>query len=275
MSKKTADYLKEKKINRVPITMVTAYDYPTAQLAEQAHIDSILVGDSLGTNVLGYQSEREVTIHDIAHHLKAVKRAINSAFLIADLPFGSTGTVSSALSNAKRLLECGADCIKIEGWAEKVNIVKELSQAGIKVCAHIGYNPQIHDGIPRTFGKSATQAYELLQSALELQRAGSVLIVLEKIPLEVAEIISNSISIPTIGIGSGNRCDGQVLVINDLLGMTPKVFKHVKPYANIKDDIFQSFQNYSKEVESRTFPTDSHCLHLNEDELKNLRKLIS
>lgn len=272
--KKTLEYLIDKKRKHTPITMLTAYDFPTAVLEDEAGIDSILVGDSVGTNILGYKSEREVTLSDMIHHLKAVSRGVKSSFLIADLPFGTTDTLGKALKSSEELIASGADCVKIEGWEEKKPIIRSLTDKGISVCAHIGYNPQIHEGKPRTFGKTAPQAVHLIKSSVALEQAGASLIVLEKMPSEIAKIISETIHIPTIGIGSGPFCDGQVLVIGDLIGMTPKVFKHVKAYAKFRDEYLKCFGNYISEVEQRVFPAPENSTYIENSELEGIKALL-
>ena len=272
--KKTTNYLIEKKRKQEPIAMLTAYDFPTAVLEEEAGVDCILVGDSVGTNILGYESERDVTLADISHHLKAVARGVKSALLIADLPFGTADTYEKALESSDKLLSSGADCVKIEGWGEKRVIINALADKGVTICAHIGYNPQIHDGKPRTFGKTACQAVTLIKSAVELEKAGASLIVLEKIPCEIAQLISKTVRIPTIGIGSGPFCDGQVLVIADLLGMTPKVFKHAKAYAQLRREYIKSVESYIEEVGKRVFPGAENCSHVGADDLEEIENLL-
>jgi len=227
---------------------------------DEADIDCVLVGDSVGTNYLGLSSEREVTITDMLHHTGAVKRGVQNALLIADLPYGCADTPQSALANSRLLIERGADCVKIEGWSEKVEIVKYLVDNGYPVCAHIGYNPQIHDK-PAVFGRNADQASDLFKSASLLAEAGACLIVLEMVPAPLAEKISSGLTIPTIGIGSGNGCDGQVLVINDLLGLSPKLFKHARQFANLRSTMLEAFKEYKQAVESREFPAveNSFC----------------
>ena len=196
--------------------MLTAYDFPSAQIAEAGGVDAILVGDSVGTNVLGYSSEREVTMADMLHHTAAVARGTQNALLLADLPFQSTETPEDAERNALLLRGKGAQIVKIEGWREKCSIVSHLSRKGIPVCGHIGYNPQIHGTKPKVFGTTAEDARDLIESSLLLEQSGAVLLVIEKVPEEVAGIITEKLHIPTIGIGSGRYCDGQVLVINDV-----------------------------------------------------------
>jgi len=161
--KKNLQYMLDKKRAGTPITVVTAYDFPTAQILDEAGIDAVLIGDSVGTNCLGYQNEREVTMEDMAHHTSAVSRGVRDALVIADLPYRGADNIDDALTNAKRLVGCGADCVKVEGWGEMADIVKALRGGGFAVCAHIGYNPQIHDK-PRVFGKDAEQAAALFEA---------------------------------------------------------------------------------------------------------------
>jgi 3-methyl-2-oxobutanoate hydroxymethyltransferase len=255
--KKDLEYMTDKKRAGSPLTMVTAYDCTAARILDEADIDSILVGDSVGTNCLGYASEREVTISDMFRHTSAVCRAVKSAFVIADLPYGCADNINSALRNSQLLTDFGADCIKIEGWGEKAATVKKLRASGITVCAHIGYNPQIHDK-PQVFGKDAEQAAALSDGAKALCDAGAELLVLEMVPAKLAGEISKALPIPVIGIGSGNRCDGQVLVINDLLGLSPKVFKHARPFANLREKMYEAFKDYADAVRSREFPGEEN-----------------
>jgi 3-methyl-2-oxobutanoate hydroxymethyltransferase len=256
--KKDLQYLLGKKPDKKPITVVTAYDFPTARILDEAGVDIVLVGDSVGTNCLGYPSEREVTMSDMTHHTAAAARAVRNAFIIADIPYGCANTADDALRNARTLVESGADCVKIEGWGEIAETIKELNNAGINVCAHIGYNPQAHDK-PRVFGRDTDQADTLLNSAIQLQNAGAKIIVLEMVPKELAGKISENLTIPTIGIGSGNTCDGQVLVVNDLLGLSPKTFKHARRFANLKETMYEAFKDYIDAVRSREFPGDENA----------------
>lgn len=237
--------------------MVTAYDYPTAKILDEAEIDSILVGDSVGTNMLGYESERDVTIGDMIHHTTAVCRAVSSAFVIADLPYGCANVADDAIKYAHMLTDCGADCVKVEGWGEKCEIVNALSNHGITVCAHIGYNPQLHDK-PQVFGKDEEQAQTLFDDAVKLQDAGAKIIVLEMVPKILAGKISRELTIPAIGIGSGNECDGQVSVVHDLLGISPKIFKHARPFADLKGEMYAAFKDYEDAVKLREFPDDTN-----------------
>jgi 3-methyl-2-oxobutanoate hydroxymethyltransferase len=272
--KKTIEYLFAKKKKRQPISMVTAYDFPTAQIEDDAGIDAILVGDSVGTNVLGYGSEREVTMADMLHHAAAVRRGVKTALLLADLPCGSVATPALALKNARALCEKGVECIKLEGWREVRGVVEHLSNNKIAVCAHIGYNPQVHGSTPKAFGRKAEEARLLIESALELEAAGACLIVLEKIPGEVAGIITERLRIPTIGIGSGGLCDGQVLVINDILGTSERAFKHAKKFMDFYGLASAAVRKYAEEVEKGGFPGDEHAAHIDTEELEKLNRIL-
>jgi 3-methyl-2-oxobutanoate hydroxymethyltransferase len=251
--KKTLGYIAQKKKDGCPIAMATAYDFPTAGIFDEAGADSLLVGDRVGTNCLGYASEREVSMDDMLRHTAAVCRGAKNAFIAADLPYGSADNPADAIANAEKLTAAGADCVKIEGWGEKAEIVKRLSENGFTVCAHIGYNPQIHDR-PQLFGKGKAQAEELASAAQALCEAGAKLIVMEMLPKELARRITAQLPIPTIGIGSGNACDGQVLVANDLLGLSEKTFKHARRFANLRETMAEAFKGYREAVMAREFP---------------------
>jgi 3-methyl-2-oxobutanoate hydroxymethyltransferase len=245
-----------------------------ARIEDEAGVDAVLVGDSVGTNVLGYGSEKEVTMADMLHHAAAVRRGVKSAFLLADLPFGSVDTPACALANALALCEKGVECVKIEGWRDKCEIVELLSKKSIPVCAHIGYNPQVHGSKAMTFGRKAEDAHLLFESALALEAAGAVMIVLEKIPEEVARIISRRLRIPTIGIGSGRYCDGQVLVINDILGTSERMFKHAKRYMDFYGSASAAVRSYSEEVETGKFPGVEHASSIDGEELEKFKNLL-
>lgn len=272
MKKNIDDLLIKKKSGR-PITMVTAYDFPTAQIADEAGIDAILVGDSVGTNMLGYASEQEVTMEDMLHHTAAAARGITTAFFLADLPYHSVETPDDAEKNARRLLEKGAECVKLEGWRDKCEVVARLSQQNISVCAHIGYNPQIHGARPKVFGATANEAQLLIESALMLEEAGAVLLIIEKVPEEVAGIITANLRIPTIGIGSGRFCSGQVLVMNDLLGISVRTFKHARSFLDYRSLALAAIQTYAAEVEKGGFPEEKNVHHMDPDELERLKLL--
>jgi 3-methyl-2-oxobutanoate hydroxymethyltransferase len=264
--KKSIEYLQQKKARREPITMVTAYDYPFARIEDIAGVDAILVGDSVGTNMLGYSSEREVTMVDMVHHTAAVARAVQKAFVLADLPYGAAKNADDAVRNARVLTENGAACVKIEGWREVAPVIEQLSRNGFLVCAHIGYNPQIHGGKPRQFGRTAVEACDLVESAVILQDAGAQLIIAEKITEEVTGEIATTLAIPVIGIGSGKVCDGQVLVVNDLLGMGQRTFKHVRRYGDMYRQALQAVSAYIADVETRCFPLKEHTSYMEPSE---------
>lgn len=269
--KKTIEYLNAQKRSHIPITMLTAYDYPTAKIEDDAGIDCVLVGDSVGTNVLGYASERDVTLDDMRHHLRAVAKGVTQAFLLVDMPYQSADTPEDAFKNAEQFMTLGADCVKIEGWSEKQEVVAHLAAHGVPVCAHIGYNPQIHGAKPHTFGKDAAQAIELIESATILQNAGAIMIVLEKVPEEVVAIIADRLAIPTIGIGCGARSDGQVLVIHDIIGMSSYAFKHARRYAELGTLETDAVKAYITDVTSKKFPSEGNTIHIAPEELAQVR----
>ncbi|MBN2035576.1 MAG: 3-methyl-2-oxobutanoate hydroxymethyltransferase [Chitinispirillaceae bacterium] len=264
--KKTIEYLQQKKARHEPITMVTAYDYTFASIEDAAGVDAILVGDSVGTNMLGYGSEREVTMADMLHHTAAVARAVRQAFILADLPYRSAETVEDAVRNAGLLAEKGAACVKLEGWNEVAPVIKRMSGSGLTVCGHIGYNPQIHGATPRQFGKTAAEAHDLIQSAVALQDAGAQLVIVETIAEEVAGEIAATLAVPVIGIGSGKECDGQVLVVHDLLGMVPRTFRHVKRYCDMYHHSLQAVTAYITDVQNRHFPMKEHAFHMDQSQ---------
>ena len=269
--KKDIAYLHTQKQEGQPITVLTCYDYPTACLQDEAGIDIVFVGDSVGTNILGYKSETEVTMADMRHHLKAVRRGVTDAYLLVDMPYAADRDVKRAVANAKLFLADGADGVKLEGGIEKVPIVKALSEQGIETCAHIGHNPQIHGSKAATHGKTFAKAKQLIEASAALAEAGAKLIVLEKITEEVSRIITDTVDIPTIGIGAGRYCDGQVLVINDVLGIGPP-FKHAKRYQDYNHLSFEAICQYKQEVENGSFPTGDNVIHIAPDKLERVQK---
>ncbi len=272
--KKEFGSLLAKKQRREPITMLTCYDYPTACLQDKAGIDIVFVGDSVGTNVLGYKSEVEVTIADMLHHLKAVRRGVTDAYLLIDMPYDSHSHPAQAVENARLFLSHGADGVKLEGGREKSRIVNALTEVGIEVCGHIGHNPQIHGRKASTHGTTVSGAKRIIETALTLAEAGAKLIVLEKVTEEVSRIITERIRIPTIGIGAGRFCDGQVLVINDILGMGP-AFKHATRYQDYNELTFEAICRYKTDVESGDFPADSHVVQIATDKLRRVQQWLS
>lgn len=268
-SKKDLAFIHARKRAQQKITMLTGYDYPTACLEDQAGIDIILVGDSVGTNVLGYASEREVTMADMVHHLKAVRRGVVQAYLLVDMPYQSYDTPPSALANATTLIAHGADAVKLEGGSEQVETVRRLTERGIAVCGHIGFTPQtLHQPgrRARVQGRSSSQAIALLESALALEQAGAKLLVLELIPEPLGKAVTECLHIPTIGIGAGRFCDGQVLIIHDLLGLTPFHLKFVKRYQQYRDLTLQALAQYKHDVEHGLFPNAETAFPMHDDE---------
>ncbi|GEC89911.1 MULTISPECIES: 3-methyl-2-oxobutanoate hydroxymethyltransferase [Brevibacillus] len=271
----TTSSIRKKKETRTPITMVTAYDYPSAKLVDEAGADMILVGDSLGMVVLGYDSTIPVTMEDMLHHTKAVTRGAKRAFVVADLPFLSYhGTVEEAVKNAGRLMQEGlAKAVKMEGGRELAPIITRCVQAGIPVVGHIGLTPQsVHQlGGYKVQGRDLEAAKKLLDEALAIQEAGAFAIVLECVPEEVAGMIADKLDIAVIGIGAGATCDGQVLVFHDMVGYASDITpKFVKRYANIGETIREAVETYNKEVEARSFPGPEHVFHASEETIKEL-----
>ncbi|MDE6125220.1 MAG: 3-methyl-2-oxobutanoate hydroxymethyltransferase [Eubacterium sp.] len=257
------------------ISMLTAYDYSTAKLMDEAGINSILVGDSLGNVVLGYEDTISVTMEDMIHHTKAVSRGAKNALVIADMPFMSYQTsVYDAVVNAGRLMKEGrANAVKLEGGAEVTPQIKAIVDAGIPVCAHIGLTPQSINrlGGNKVQGKSEAAAKKLLADALAIQEAGAFSVVIEAVPKKLAELITNKLDIPTIGIGAGNGCDGQVLVYQDMLGMfsdfTPKF---VKKYASLGEIMTAAFRQYDEEVKNTSFPSEEHTYKIDDEIIEKL-----
>lgn len=259
----TIRHLIDMKKREEKITMLTAYDYQTALLEDKAGVEMVLVGDSLGMVVLGYENTLPVTIEEIIHHLKAVSRARPRSLLIGDLPFMSyQASVEDAVRNAGRLIkEGGAEAVKLEGGRRMGAVIKAILDADIPVMGHIGLTPQsLHQfGGYRVQGKDQKSADKLVEEALFLEEAGCFSMVLEGIPWQLAQKISESLSIPTIGIGAGKHCDGQVLVINDLLGtMEEFTPRFVKRYAELGKIITEAISNYIQEVKDGTFPDEDH-----------------
>lgn len=253
------------------ITMLTAYDYPTALAVDRAGIDSILVGDSLGMVVLGYENTLPVTMEDMLHHCRAVSRGAKYPLLVGDMPFMSfQASVDKAVENAGRFLqEAGMDAVKLEGGRERAEAIHKMVQAGIPVMGHIGLTPQSIQTIGgfRTQGKSALAAKRLVEDAQILDEAGIFSIVLEAVPAQVAELISQRISAATIGIGAGVGCDGQVLVTHDLIGQFDRFTpSFVKQYANMHAIMQESFTAFKEDVESKQFPADEHSSFMKDEE---------
>ncbi|MCB0178246.1 MAG: 3-methyl-2-oxobutanoate hydroxymethyltransferase [Anaerolineae bacterium] len=281
MSKKVSILdLQQKKVEQKPITMLTAYDYPGAKLVDEAGIDMILVGDSLAMTVLGHPDTVSVTMDEMLHHCKAVARGAERAFLVGDMPFMSYQVDrSEAVRNAGRLMKEGRmDAIKLEGGREVVDTVRAIVNAGIPVVGHLGLTPQTATKLGgfKVQAKTAEAAKRLIDDALALQDAGCFAIVLEAIPAPIAEAVSKKLAIPTIGIGAGVGCDGQVLVFHDVLGLYDRFTpKFVKRFAELRQPIIDAFSAYREEVESRAFPTEAHSFKISEAELRQLNGHVS
>ncbi|MEK4874475.1 3-methyl-2-oxobutanoate hydroxymethyltransferase [Bacillus sp. FSL W8-0102] len=272
--KTTADFLKMKQ-NHEKIAMITAYDYPSAKLAEEAGADILLVGDSLGMVVLGYDSTVPVTLEDMIHHTKAVKRGAKDTFVVTDLPF-LTAHLSreEILKAAGRIMqEAGAQAVKMEGGEEIAESVAALMKAGIPVVGHIGLTPQSVGvlGGYKVQGKTADQAKKLIKDAKQIEAAGAFMIVLECVPYQLAEEVTKELTIPTIGIGAGSETDGQVLVYHDVLQYgVDRLAKFVKPYENLNEAARKGIKDYVKEVKKGEFPDRDHSFTMKQEELSHL-----
>ena len=266
-AKVTFQTLREKKQNGRPITALTAYDYATARLVDEAGIDLILVGDSLAQVVLGYDSTLPVTMDEMLHHTRAVRRAVKRAIVAADMPYGSYHvSVQEGVANAARFIkEAGAEAVKIEGGANRGELVERLTDAEIPVIGHLGLTPQsVHRmGGYKVQGKSMAAADALLKDALALEAAGAVSIVLEGMPREVAQHITAKLNVPTIGIGAGPDCDGQILVFHDLVNLSfSKPAKFVRQYGDAAGLFRSAVEGYLHDVEQREFPSENESYHL-------------
>jgi 3-methyl-2-oxobutanoate hydroxymethyltransferase len=252
--------------NTKKITCLTAYDYPTARLMDEAGVDVVLVGDSVGMVMLGYDSTLPLTLDEALHHTKAVRRGVQRALVVADMPYGSYhGDLSEALRNAVRFVkEAGAEAIKIEGGERRLELISRLTDAEIPVMGHIGLTPQSVNALGgyRVQGKTAATAEQLIRDARAVEAAGAFSIVLEAMPRELAAEITKTLRIPTIGIGAGPDCDGQVLVLHDMLGLTfQEPPKFARGYANLGETISQAVRQYCDDVQSGNFPSDTESYH--------------
>ena len=273
----TINDIKEKKTKKEKIVMLTAYDYSTAKLVDEAGVPLILVGDSLGMVMLGYESTIPVTMDEMIHHTKAVARGTKQALVIGDMPFMTYHTnISDALRNAARFIqEGGTQAVKLEGGVTVAETVKRIVECGIPVMGHIGLTPQsIHQlGGHKVQGKTPEAAERLLRDALALEQAGAFAVVLELVPAPLSRLITQKLSIPTIGIGAGLDCDGQVQVISDLLGLfSDFVPKHAKQYAKLAGTIRTALADYIAEVKAGSFPTAEHSSTIDESLLEELAR---
>lgn len=273
--KNTVLTFQEAKRKGEKLTMLTAYDYSTAKLMDEAGVNSILVGDSLGNVMLGYEDTLSVTMEDMIHHGAAVSRGAKNALVVIDMPFMSYQTsVYDAVVNAGRLMKEGrGNAVKLEGGREVCPQIKAIVNAGIPVCAHLGLTPQSINafGGHKVQGKTEEAARKLIEDAKAVEEAGAFAVVLECVPKKLADLVTKEVNIPTIGIGAGNGCDGQVLVYQDLLGMfsdfTPKF---VKKYANVGEVMKEAFANYIKEVAEGSFPSAEHEYKIDDDVIEKL-----
>lgn len=266
----TISYLLQKKKKKEKITMLTAYDYFMAKIIDEADIDMVLVGDSLGMVVLGYESTTYVTMDDMLRHAMAVRRGVKSALLIGDMPYKSFDEPDKAVKNAKRFInEAGCDAVKLEG--ESYEAASAIISEDIPVFGHLGLTPQTVKEF-KVQGKDAASAEDILNASLRLEKEGCFAIVLECIPLELAAMITNRLSIPTIGIGAGPDCDGQVLVLNDILGLYDRFLpKFAKRYANLGDIAKDAISSFKIEVETNKFPRREHSFTMKKEELEKLK----
>lgn len=273
--KNTVLTLQKQKEEKQKITMLTCYDYSMAKLMEEAGIHMILVGDSLGQTVLGYPDTLSVTMEDMIHHTAAVSRGTKDIFVLGDMPFMSYQTsVYDAVVNAGRLMKEGrANGVKLEGGKAVCPQIKAIVEAGIPVCAHIGLTPQAVNALGgfKVSGRTSEAAQKLIEDALAVQEAGAFMVVLECVPSQLATKVTEMLDIPTIGIGAGNGCDGQVLVYQDMLGMfhdfVPKFVKH---FANVGEVMTQAFKDYKEEVQQGTFPAEEHTYKISQDVIDKL-----
>jgi len=273
--KTTIPQYREMKEKQQKIRMVTAYDYPTALLVDRTDIEMVLVGDSLGMVVLGYDGTVPVSMDEMIHHIKPVVRGAKNTLIVGDMPFMSYNvSIEKAIENAGRIMkEGGADCVKLEGGVAMAQTVKAIVDAGIPVMGHIGLTPQTASQLGgfKVQGKDTAAAERMIIEAQTLEEAGAFSIVLEAIPAPLAKLITEKISIPTIGIGAGVDCDGQVLVLHDLIGLFDRFTpKFVKKYADVGSEILKALETYSAEVKNGQFPGPEHSFAMKDDVLKRL-----
>ena len=277
MHKSVYDIIKMKKDGK-KISAITSYDYTLASLCDKSGIDILLVGDSAGMVMLGYENTIPVTMEQMCMFTEAVSRARKNSLLVADLPFMSyQASIEDAIRNSGRLIQAGADAVKLEGGISMSETISAIVDVGIPVMRHIGLQPQttmLSEGY-KVQGRTKDTAIKLIEDAKELEEAGVFSIALEMISHEVAQIISETISVPTIGIGSGAGCNGQVLVVQDLLGMFEKIKpRFAKRYLNLSEDIVKALENYKNDVESGTFPAQENWFSMDDNEFKKLREQI-
>lgn len=273
--KNTVLTFKQAKENKEKLTMITAYDYSTAKIFDEEGVNSILIGDSLGMVMLGYEDTLKVTMEDMIHHTAAVSRGAKNALIVGDMPFMSYSTgIRDAVINAGRLMsEGGADCVKLEGGTEVCDVIRAIVTAKIPVCAHIGLTPQAVNALGgfKVQGKDMESANRLIKDALAVQEAGAFAVVIECVPAALSKKISEMLDIPTIGIGAGSGCDGQVLVYQDMLGMYSDFKpKFVKRFADVGSEMRKGVQDYIGAVKDGSFPAEEHCFKIDQDVIEKL-----
>ncbi len=279
-SKVTTSSIQEKKLNHQPITCLTAYDYASARLVDEAGIDLILVGDSLAQVMLGYDNTLPVTMEEMLHHARAVRRGVKRALIVGDMPFSSYHIdCKEALRNAARFVkEAGAEAVKIEGGEKRSHMISKIVDAEIPVMGHIGLTPQSVNAMGgyKVQGKTLNAIEQLMRDAKALERAGAFSVVLEGIPREVATMITEELKIPTIGIGAGPDCDGQILVYHDLLGYSfGQPAKFVRRYADLNSIVTTALQAYKNDVEGGSYPADAESYHLPKDTAAGLDTVLT
>lgn len=272
--KTTKSFLKMKRDGE-KISMITAYDYPSAVICEKAGMDLILVGDSLGMVVLGYESTIPVTLEDMIHHTKAVKRGASDTFIVTDMPFMTYhGSIDVTLNNARRIMqESGTSAVKLEGGKQVISTIETLTNAGVPVMGHLGLTPQMVGvmGGYSVQAKEEEEANRLLEECLLLEKAGAFAIVLECVPQQLAEIASKKLTIPVIGIGAGKHTDGQVLVYHDMIGYGfHHIPKFVKSYGNVKDMMVRGLEKYKEDVQQMKFPEEEHSFNMKPEAIDRL-----
>lgn len=276
-SKVTVTHIRDMKGSEKKITSITAFDYPSGRLVDEAGVDIVLVGDSLSNTVLGHDSTLPVSLSEMLHHTKAVRRAVKRALLVGDMPFGTyQSSIRDGVNAAVRFVkEAGVDAIKLEGGTKRIQLVRHLVENEIPVMGHIGLTPQsvLRMGGYKVQGKNVEDANKLIDDAVALEKAGVFSMVLEGIPAEIARMITGRIRVPTIGIGAGVDCDGQVLVFTDILGLsfghTPKF---VRQYANLRTEINQALTQFVADVLAERFPNDDESYHLSDDVSAKIKK---
>lgn len=275
MTKKNIYTFQKLKENGEKIAMLTAYDYSTAQVLDKAEIDAILVGDSLAMVALGYKNTYNITVDEMLIFMKAVARGAKNSFIIGDMPFMSYNlSVEQGLENASKMIKAGANAVKLEGGSDYIaELTKRCVESGIPVLSHLGFTPQLMNtlGGHKIQGKTADNTEKILESAKKLEQSGAFAVVLELMPSQSAEYITKNLKIPTIGIGSGKNCDGQIVVTDDILGkFTDFTPKFIKKFANIHDTVLLGVENYKREVKERLFPSENESFELSESEREKL-----